>query len=135
MRARPLREVVVTGMGVIGPHGFDVEEMFQRLRRGESGIRRIEHFDTSWCPCKIGGTVEGFDARHFFRDRETLRIVRLMDKVHQWALAASHLALVDAGLEEAVLSASRDRQGSGAGTRRARSGWASTSERDCRAGR
>lgn len=115
MKARPLREVVVTGMGVIAPHGFDAEEMFQRLRRGESGIKRIAHFDTSWCPCKIGGVVEGFDARQFFADRETLRIVRLMDKVHQWALAASHLALVDAGLEQALLSASRDRRGSGAG--------------------
>ena len=109
MRGRPLRAVVVTGMGVISPHGFDAEAMFQRLLRGESGIKRIEHFDTSWCPCKIGGVVEGFDARHFFRDRETLRIVRVMDKVHQWALAATHLALVDAGLEDALLSASRDR--------------------------
>jgi 3-oxoacyl-[acyl-carrier-protein] synthase II len=115
VKARPLREVVVTGMGVIGPHGFDAEEMFQRLRRGESGIRRITHFDTSWCPCKIGGVVEGFDARQFFKDREALRIVRLMDKVHQWALAASHLALVDAGLEEALLSAPRDRRGSDTG--------------------
>ena len=114
MKPRPLREVVVTGMGVISPHGFDTEEMFQRLRRGESGIKRITHFDTSWCPCKIGGVVEGFDAHHFFADRETLRIVRLMDKVHQWALTATHLALVDAGLEEALLSAARDRRRSGA---------------------
>ena len=110
MKDRPLRAVVVTGMGVISPHGFDTEAMFQRLLRGESGIKRIEHFDTSYCPCKIGGVVEGFDARQFFRDRETLRIVRLMDKVHQWALAATHLALVDAGLEHALLSASRDRR-------------------------
>jgi len=101
-------------MGVIGPHGFDAEDMFQRLCRGESGIRRIAHFDTSFCPCKIGGTVEGFDARQFFADRETLRIVRLMDKVHQWALAGTHLALVDAGLEDTLLAAARDRRRAGA---------------------
>ena len=48
MKGRPLRDVVVTGMGVISPHGFDAEAMFQRLLRGESGIKRIPQFDAAW---------------------------------------------------------------------------------------
>ena len=56
---RPLRRVVVTGLSTIAPHGFDAEEVFQRLYRGESAIRRITHFDTTVAPCKIGGVVEG----------------------------------------------------------------------------
>jgi 3-oxoacyl-[acyl-carrier-protein] synthase II len=104
MIGRPLQQVVVTGMGVISPHGFDATEMFEHLYRGESAIRPITHFDATACPCKIGGVVEGFRATDFFADRESLRHVRLMDMVHQWALAASQLAMTDAGLEEPLLA-------------------------------
>jgi 3-oxoacyl-[acyl-carrier-protein] synthase II len=101
---RPLRRVVVTGLGTIAPHGFDAEEVFQRLYRGESAIRRITHFDTTSVPCKIGGVVEGFDAKRFVQDRDTLRNVRTMDTVHQWALCACVRALSDARLEEPLLA-------------------------------
>ncbi|MCY1082527.1 beta-ketoacyl-[acyl-carrier-protein] synthase family protein [Archangium lansingense] len=101
---RPLRRVVVTGLGTIAPHGFDTEEVFQRLYRGESAIRRITHFDTSSVPCKIGGVVEGFDAKRFVQDRDTLRNLRTMDTVHQWALCACLRALSDARLEEPLLA-------------------------------
>lgn len=95
-----LAEVVVTGMGVISPLGHDVDNMFARLLAGQSGISPITHFDTRGCPCSIGGAIEPFRARDFFSDRDTLRNTRVMDPVHQWALAASSMALRDAGLEE-----------------------------------
>ncbi len=102
---QPLRRVVVTGLGTIAPHGSDAEELFQRLYRGESAIRPITHFDTAQVPCKIGGVVEGFDAKRFVRDRDTLRNLRTMDPVHQWALCACLCALEDAGLEQPLLAA------------------------------
>jgi len=95
--------VVVTGLGVISPVGEDPEEAFQRLCRGQSGIRRIRHFDTGAVPCNIGGVVEGFDARRYIGDRETLRDVRCMDRVHQWGLCAAQRAVADAGLEDELM--------------------------------
>ena len=98
-----LRRVVVTGMGAITSLGFDVEEVFARLLRGESGVRRIERFDVTTCPCKIGGGVTDFDPGAFFTDRAALRHLRVMDPVHQWAMAATKRALEQAGLEEAFV--------------------------------
>lgn len=102
MRRTP-RSVVVTGMGTVSPLGSDPEELFQRMCRGESGVRTIDHFDTTAVPCKIGGVVRGFDARDFVADRDTLRNIRTMDTVHQWALCASQRAMADAGLEDLAL--------------------------------
>jgi 3-oxoacyl-[acyl-carrier-protein] synthase II len=102
MKDRPLKRVVVTGMGVIGPLGFDAEQMFQRLLRGESGIRRLG-FDAPYMTSKIGGVVKDFDLRRFISDRASLRNARMMDPPQQWALSAAHLAMTDAGLEKTAL--------------------------------
>ncbi|MDQ5821355.1 MAG: beta-ketoacyl-[acyl-carrier-protein] synthase family protein, partial [Actinomycetota bacterium] len=97
------RRVVVTGLGVVSPLGNDPDQLFRRLLAGESAIREIAHFDTTSCPCTIGASVEGFDARDFISDRDTLRNVRMMDPVHVWALCAASGALVDADLEAQLL--------------------------------
>jgi 3-oxoacyl-[acyl-carrier-protein] synthase II len=101
------RRVVVTGMGAVTSLGHDVGRVFQHLLRGESGIRALDRFDTTTCPCKIGGQITGFDPRDFFTDRPTLRHLRVMDPVHQWALCAAKQALADAGLEEALFAAAQ----------------------------
>ena len=95
-----LPPIAITGMGVISPLGHDVDGLYDGLLGGRSGVRRITRFDTTGCPCSIGGTVDDFDARAFFEDRDTLRNTRVMDPVHQWALAACSRALRDAGLED-----------------------------------
>jgi 3-oxoacyl-[acyl-carrier-protein] synthase II len=51
------RRVVVTGMGTVSPLGFDCHDVYDKMLRGESGIRVITSWDTTACPCKIGGTV------------------------------------------------------------------------------
>jgi 3-oxoacyl-[acyl-carrier-protein] synthase II len=99
-----LNRVVVTGLGAISPLGNEPDELFRRLAAGESGIRPITHFDTASAPCKIGAALERFDVRDFVSDRDTLRNLRLMDPVHQWALCATQQALVGAGLEDELLS-------------------------------
>ena len=46
-----MREVVVTGIGLVTPLGLGHEINWKRLLKGYSGIRKIETFDTDDLPC------------------------------------------------------------------------------------
>ncbi|MCP3772933.1 beta-ketoacyl-ACP synthase II [Paenibacillus sp. MZ04-78.2] len=89
-----MERVVLTGMGVISPLGNEVETFWNRLCRGESGISRIDTFDTSRFKTKIAGVVREFDVDARFGRKE----VRRMDRFCQFALAAAEQALEDSGL-------------------------------------
>jgi 3-oxoacyl-[acyl-carrier-protein] synthase II len=51
------RRVVVTGMGAITSLGMNVEEVWQAILEGRSGIRQIRQFDSDDFPIKIGSEV------------------------------------------------------------------------------
>ena len=55
------RRVAVTGLGVVTCLGSDVEQFWQALLKGESGVRRINTFDTSDLPCQIAGQIQDFE--------------------------------------------------------------------------
>ncbi len=90
------RRVVVTGLGAISPLGIGVEENWRRVVAGESGIGPITKFDASHLPVRIAGEVKGFSAEEFM-DR---KLVSRVDVFIQYAIAASRMALADAGLPE-----------------------------------
>jgi hypothetical protein len=60
---RAARRVVVTGLGIVGPLGCDVEESWRRAVAGESGVGPIRSFDPSRLSVRIAAEVKGFD-RH-----------------------------------------------------------------------
>ena len=41
------RRVVVTGLGVVTALSLKVDDLFERLCRGESGVHLIRQFDTN----------------------------------------------------------------------------------------
>lgn len=90
-----MERVAITGLGVISPLGNQVELFWNRLIHGESGISRIDTFDTSGHKTKIAGLVQGFDAEALFGRKEARR----MDRFCQFALAAADQAIADAGLD------------------------------------
>ncbi len=100
------RRVVITGLGAITPVGNNVETFWSNLKKGVSGIRRIEAFDTTGYDCQIGGEVRGFDPKPFFRNPKD---VRRTDRFAQLALAAAKMALEDSGIDLEKLN--RDRFG------------------------
>ena len=89
------RRVVITGMGIISPVGTGLEENWNALMNGKSGIDKITHFDTTDFSCKIAGQVRGFDPHKYIDPKEAKK----MDTFIQYAVAASCLAMEDSGLK------------------------------------
>ncbi|MFE4569484.1 beta-ketoacyl-ACP synthase II [Paenibacillus chitinolyticus] len=89
-----MERVVITGMGIISPLGNGVAPFWERLVQGQSGISRIDTFDTTRYKAKIAGLVRDFDGEALFGRKEA----RKMDRFCQFALAAADQALLDAEL-------------------------------------
>jgi 3-oxoacyl-[acyl-carrier-protein] synthase II len=89
------KRVVVTGMGLVTPLGVGVEENWEALVAGRSGITTITRFDPSAFKTQIAGEVKNFNAADFM-DKKTVRRVDLF--IH-YAVAASRMALEQSGLK------------------------------------
>ena len=87
--------VVVTGMGAVTPLGNTVQEFWDGLVAGRSGITPMTLCDPSQFPCQIAGEVKGFDPGAYVNPREARRMARFS----QLALASAHMAVEDAGLD------------------------------------
>lgn len=98
------RRVVITGIGVITPVGNDVEAFWESLKAGRSGISRITAFDTEQFDCKIAGEVRNFEPKTFYK---TPKDVKRTDRYTHFAVAATHMALEDSGLDLAATDLDR----------------------------
>lgn len=87
------QRIVITGMGAITPLGLDVESTWQRLLKGESGIKPITHFDATDYRSQIAGTVDGFDISQYMNAKDARRY----DVFVQYGVAAAAQALQQAG--------------------------------------
>jgi 3-oxoacyl-[acyl-carrier-protein] synthase II len=90
-----MRRVVVTGVGVVSPLGTGNEKNWNSLVAGTSGIDLITRFDTTDFPVRIAGEVRDFVAEEFIEKKE----IKKMDLFIQYALAATHFAMEDSGLQ------------------------------------
>jgi len=91
---RARRRVVVTGMGALTPLGLTVDEFWQGLVEGRSGIARTTRCDVSGLSCQISGEVKGFEPRDYMDHKEARRMARFS----QLIVAAAKAALEDAGV-------------------------------------
>ena len=98
------RRVVITGLGVVTPVGNDVPTFWDNLKNGVSGISNIDAFDVTAFDCKIGGQVRNFDPKDFFKNPKD---ARRTDRFCQLAMAASKMAMKDAGIDMAQLQPER----------------------------
>ncbi len=56
--------VVITGMGAVTALG-NVREMWDSLKRGQSGIRNVETIDVSHLGIRIGAEIRGFETSQY----------------------------------------------------------------------
>ena len=89
------RRVVITGLGIVSPVGNTVEQAWQNIIAGRSGIDRITRFDASAFPAQIAGEVRDFDITKYLPAKDARR----MDTFIHYGMAAGIQAIQDAGLE------------------------------------
>jgi len=91
------RRVVITGMGALTPLGNSLQNTWEGLCAGRSGIDYITKFDTEAFDTKIAGELRGFDPLVFVSKKE----LRRNDPFIIYALAAAEMAMADAELKNA----------------------------------
>lgn len=89
-----MKRVVVTGLGAITPLGNNINDFWESLINGKSGIDTVTHFDVSDFPTKIAGEVKNFNPEDYMDKKDSKR----MDPFCQFAVAASGNALKSANL-------------------------------------
>ncbi len=88
------KRVVITGMGIVSPLGIGIDENWQALCQGKSGIGPITRFDTTEYPAKIAGEVKNFNPEEYVDKKD----LKKMDIFIQYALAAGTMAIKQSGL-------------------------------------
>lgn len=89
------RRVVVTGLGIVSPLGNDLASSWDGIVNGRSGIAEVTHFDASAMATRIAGEVKDFDPLVWITPKD----VKKMDQFIHYGVAASLMAMRDAGLE------------------------------------
>ncbi len=94
----PNTRVVVTGVGMVTPVGLTAPETWAALLAGRSGAGPITKFDTTGHQVRFACEVKGFDPLLYIDRKEARRF----DLFAQYAMAAAHQAVVEAGLDARV---------------------------------
>jgi 3-oxoacyl-[acyl-carrier-protein] synthase II len=88
------RRVVITGIGAITPVGHGADGLWDGVMANRSAVRAIDRFDATPFPSRIAAQVDDFDPA----DHLDARRARRLDRFSAMSVAASRMALEDAGL-------------------------------------
>jgi 3-oxoacyl-[acyl-carrier-protein] synthase II len=97
------KRVVITGLGIVSSLGNDINDFWNNIINGVSGIDFIERFNTEQFTVKIGAEVKKFNIEDFIDKKEARR----MDRNAQYALAAAISAIRDSGIEDFAIDKKR----------------------------
>ena len=90
-------------MGMVTPLGDDVNQTWQAILAGKSGVARIDHFDASDLSCQICSRVKHFDTSRYMSEKDTKK----RDLFIQYGMAAATQAIQDAGIQTIESNAHR----------------------------
>ncbi len=89
------KRVVITGTGVISSLGNSTAEFWHNIKRGKSGISKIDRADVSDLPTTVGAEIKNFEPSEFIDKKE----IKRMDRFAQFAVAAAQMAIEDSKLD------------------------------------
>lgn len=89
------RRVVITGMGIVSPVGNTVEESWENILAGKSGINSLTNIDTQGQSVTFGGSVKNFEISDYLTPKEAKK----MDTFIHYGMAAGIQAFEDCGIE------------------------------------
>lgn len=95
--------MVVTGIGLVTPLGNTVEESWQHILAGKSGVEPITTFDVSAYPTRFSAPVKGFDVEQYLPKKDA----RKMDIFIHYGIAAGVQAMRDAGVDMEKINPTR----------------------------
>lgn len=90
-----MRRVVITGLGVLSPVGNTVDEYWNSLIQGKSGIGRVTRFDVSDFKTQIAGELKDFNPDLYVDAKEQRRI----DLFSLYGISASVQAVESSGID------------------------------------
>ncbi len=105
MNERRKEGVAITGIGMITPLGDEPAEVLHRIQVGHSAATGPTGFDETIFPCPVCAPVKSFEPVRYVSEP---KMVRLMNRDAQLAVAAARLALEDAGLESGAFYQPQD---------------------------
>lgn len=98
-----LRRVVITGMGVVAPNGSTLETFWKSICEGESSSRPLTRFPVEGLPSTLACEIPAFDPFAYMETRSAKRL----ERTQQLGVAASALAVIDAGIDFTKIDADR----------------------------
>lgn len=102
------KRVVVTGLGVVSCLGQEVNQFYDHLLAGKSGIKNITRFDTAEFATRFAGEVSDFNVEGYIEKKQARRI----DLANAYSIVAGKKALEQAGFSrDAIQPDQRARYG------------------------
>jgi len=89
------RRVVVTGWGILTSLSCEVDDCWNRVANGESGIHEIELCDVSDIKVTIGGDLHDWSCRDLLGSKEEKKL----DRFSQFAIVGAEDAMKSSGLD------------------------------------
>ena len=99
-----MREVVITGLGIVSPIGVGREQIWEAISARRSGVVSLPQLAAAGWIAPWGGEVRDFEPKEFIQPRKSIKV---MSREIQLASAAAEMAWQDAGLAEATIDAER----------------------------
>lgn len=99
-----MREVVITGIGLVSPIGLEKDEFFDALCRGCSGVGILEELRETSLRSRIGARVGDFRAKDHVKPRKNIKV---MSRDIQMGFVAADKAWIDSGIADGMVDPER----------------------------
>ncbi|KAH1107355.1 hypothetical protein J1N35_011123 [Gossypium stocksii] len=95
----PKKRIVITGMGLVSVFGSDIDNFYNKLLEGESGITQIDKFDATNYSVRFAGQIRDFSSIGYIDGKNDRRL----DDCWRYCLVAGRRALDEANLGSEAL--------------------------------